>query len=1585
MKVATTIMLLACILQTTWGMKMPSTLAEDDALAEDIQPATGKGKIGGVCTGHVYVPNVVPWTFRTAPYSTFYGVTLYNLTAAVSKIRFMTELPLDTNIAVLVGEADVRMPRRFSYAPPNAWSTKFMDSTASAVASNGSEWIQPLPAGAGWVEYTFDPVIPLYQTNLATTGIVVPAGTRRYETAGQFIVNDFCLSGEDPGETKTFATDEDVTGDGYVPPANPFWPFSKRFASEAVGDIIEVDYVPFCIVPPHPTIPGRNALLFPGQTTDPVLPLPTNATEAGDYVVSCASGTPALATLTCHPNGTWSENAHCLCSPPSLPPVTNGLVIHSEDAEGQVVANFSCPEGWYSPGNPVATTTCFAGAWTPSPFVPAYPSCVRVPCPGIPVVHGRVTTRTSAVFGQAVEISCEIGYSFSGASNITCQANGTYTEPPGVCTIVSCNGFDVLERPSDVVFDTCVTSTYRSVCVPDCGSSKLVGPRNKTCNASAVWSPPAVQFCTNVTCGDCPAVVGNSTVAFPDGPDKLLSERCQTVCDPGFTLFGNPFRVCALSEQWDTEGNPLPVCRKNCDTYAPPVDGFFTDPSCDPGNQGQVPFEKVCMAECNVGYGLSGPVGGEPVRTCGGGGSVEGEFSGFVSVEPGAWNCPIVQCGALELGPPGSDSETWNGRVECLATSYLGLCSVFCDPGHVVNGDVNVDTLTSTCQASGEWEAVPLACTPCPEGTFWVDPADRLGEVPVVCTPCPVGGVCDGGLAPPRAAPGWFLNSDGSLSPCVPAGACSGSNVCASGHTGVLCGSCETNHYRADSGECRGCSPATVYLVLALLVFLVLMGVVLFKLAKHATAYFASLSVAFSYFQVLAILSSFELKWPSFVRSFLTFFKVFNFNVALFNPKCAVSGGGGSPFLFVFYGKLLVPIIAFGLFVLAIACIWSYYFVYTRVLGGKSGQRGGYLDDDGVFVETGRNTVPMSEADQVLAHQQEQQGQQGGKDGDEERLGAGQLDKDGSGGGGSCWLHMEYQNALESSWRCVNAFLSFLALVYLLVSSTATQIYACTTQADGRRTLDAESAILCTSSTYGNMRVASILVLIFFSLGLPVVILVTLSLHRFDLWRYRTVALLGLLFQRYSAKFYFFEVAVLLRRFGFVFGQLLFPKSPLGQALVALFSVLCAAGAQARYKPYRARAVNFLEAMCMCFGVVCVVVGIMYFSFGDDMPSGASDALGVVLIVLICGSIVVIFAAIASEVKKQWRLKHHGVRGGFASDQLEVFSAFFETDVFIHRNERFRDGATTMYRISMSTPMETTLSGVLILHKELVDSEAYAWWQLLIPTLGPGARASPTLTALGENVRIVSYDGGRRHDISVLLDRPAHYILSVRGRRVEEFFPRSGSSVVPASERSEDLIDFFISSESGSIPEQAFVGVEDVLEDRDGFVISPAQRVLTQGSDYEFSVYTEGAKHIVVGSRPPVHHTQAENKLLLKGGRHQGRVVLESPGPVAIWVDFGTATFDSISGFDSFSDDEGGGRGRRGSRATEFVPIAWYDVVRQGQGLVRSDVKRYSVTGLEEMGDLDWGEGEGEGEEGGGGGVGVEMGTFAEVDLDGQV
>eukprot|EP01029_Cantina_marsupialis_P014770 TRINITY_DN323_c0_g3_i1.p1 TRINITY_DN323_c0_g3~~TRINITY_DN323_c0_g3_i1.p1 ORF type:complete len:6065 (+),score=1822.54 TRINITY_DN323_c0_g3_i1:50-18244(+) len=101
------------------------------------------------------------------------------------------------------------------------------------------------------------------------------------------------------------------------------------------------------------------------------------------------------------------------------------------------------------------------------------------------------------------------------------------------------------------------------------------------------------------------------------------------------------------------------------------------------------------------------------------------------------------------------------------------------------------------------------------------------------------------------------------------------------------CALCTSEEYFREAGECVECPQNILLVILMLIAAGMLVSVSGYVLNKKAVN-LAFVSIAVDYFQVLAIFRRSNVDWPSELRTFFRIFSVFNFNLDLAAPECAM-------------------------------------------------------------------------------------------------------------------------------------------------------------------------------------------------------------------------------------------------------------------------------------------------------------------------------------------------------------------------------------------------------------------------------------------------------------------------------------------------------------------------------------------------------------------------------------------------------------------------------------------------------------------------------------------------------------------------
>ncbi|XP_078578152.1 P-selectin-like [Branchiostoma floridae x Branchiostoma japonicum] len=465
----------------------------------------------------------------------------------------------------------------------------------------------------------------------------------------------------------------------------------------------------------------------------PVLSAPANGVRSpttgsnfytNTIAFTCNAGYQLTGTspLTCQADGTWS-NTVPTCTRiqcPVLSAPTNGIRTPATGANlYQDTITFTCNNGYVRVGD--FDTRCQANGQWSNPV----PTCTPRQCPALtPPANGALSSAGPYFNPNQVTVTCNSGYQRNGVSPVTCQADGTWSNPVPTCTpygalnppagpyvyqnqvTVSCNsgyqlnGVSPLTCHADGTWSNNVPTCERSQC-PDltaptngartpstggnfyqgtitftCNSGYVRnGAETSTCQADGTWSNP-VPTCTP---RPCPRLVAPTNGALSPAGPYAYPNQVTVTCNSGYDLDGVSPVTCLADGTWS---NPVGTCRGRCPVLTAPTNGARTPPT------GSNSFYHTVTFTCNSGYQLNGAT----TATC----QTDGTWTNAVPT------CTPRQCNALAAPANGVLSPA-------EPHSYPVTVTFTCNTGYVRNG-----AQTTTCQTDGSWSNPTPTCIPRP-------------------------------------------------------------------------------------------------------------------------------------------------------------------------------------------------------------------------------------------------------------------------------------------------------------------------------------------------------------------------------------------------------------------------------------------------------------------------------------------------------------------------------------------------------------------------------------------------------------------------------------------------------------------------------------------------------------------------------------------------------------------------------------------------------------------------------------------------------------------------------------------------------
>ncbi|KAL4228764.1 hypothetical protein ACF0H5_011806 [Mactra antiquata] len=389
----------------------------------------------------------------------------------------------------------------------------------------------------------------------------------------------------------------------------------------------------------------------------------TTYLSQADYYCNTGYELSGATTASCQASGFWSDGApNC-----TIVDCENPLMLYDGGANYTTTtylsqAEYYCNTGYELSG--ATNITCQAsGNWSDSP-----PDCIIVDClePTGPLNGGVNFTITTYL--TTIDYYCDIGYELvSGNDTDVCDASGNWVNGPPTCSIVDCASPEIPTNGGT----NYTTTTYLSQAEYYCNTGyELSGATNASCQASGFWSDGAPN-CTIVDCGspDMPVNGGAnySTTTYLSQADYY--------CDTGYDLSGPTYALCEESSSWSASP---PTCTIfDCGNLTSPADGFIF-------LSGTV-YDSVASYTCDTGYYINE---GNNVRFC----DASGNWTGTEAT------CAIVDCG--------EPTPAVNGGVNYTSTEYDSWLEYVCDVGY------NIDVATNaSCLDTGSWSTDAPNCT----------------------------------------------------------------------------------------------------------------------------------------------------------------------------------------------------------------------------------------------------------------------------------------------------------------------------------------------------------------------------------------------------------------------------------------------------------------------------------------------------------------------------------------------------------------------------------------------------------------------------------------------------------------------------------------------------------------------------------------------------------------------------------------------------------------------------------------------------------------------------------------------------------
>uniref|UniRef100_UPI00398EE43F sushi, von Willebrand factor type A, EGF and pentraxin domain-containing protein 1 n=1 Tax=Pristiophorus japonicus TaxID=55135 RepID=UPI00398EE43F len=393
----------------------------------------------------------------------------------------------------------------------------------------------------------------------------------------------------------------------------------------------------------------------------------------GQVTFACEDGYQLNGTesVTCLEDGRWSDPVpHCQARSCEALGVPENGTTEGNNFTYGMKVVYSCKKGYVLSG--AAEISCLAnGSWSHET-----PTCEPLMCPTPQNTDSGRYDLNGMTYRSTVLYTCNSGYQLRGLSTLTCNSTGQWNGTVPVCEIISCGPPPALPN-ADIIGNN---FTFGSSIFYGCKEGyALIGSESKECLPSGEWSRSAPQ-CVPLSCGPAP----NIDHALPETGHQLYGDVAIYYCTDGYSISGNSQLVCNSKGNWaPAEGQATPHC----------VADFCRKP----------PFAPYAILE-TIGKEKF-PAGAQVTYKCAEG-FVLNTSTAIECVRGGQWRpSPFsIQCIPVRCGEPPNIKR---GHVSGTNYSFGAIVAYSCNTGFYVKGDKK-----RTCEADGEWSGQLPSCQP---------------------------------------------------------------------------------------------------------------------------------------------------------------------------------------------------------------------------------------------------------------------------------------------------------------------------------------------------------------------------------------------------------------------------------------------------------------------------------------------------------------------------------------------------------------------------------------------------------------------------------------------------------------------------------------------------------------------------------------------------------------------------------------------------------------------------------------------------------------------------------------------------------
>ena len=467
---------------------------------------------------------------------------------------------------------------------------------------------------------------------------------------------------------------------------NRGWIIEGSSRSECLANRSWTSPPPTCKMITCPTLNVSNADVIKRDTSTMKMAVDT------DIHISCHEGYLIVGktNLHCLENGTWDfEAPYCQKVQCEIPSIQHAR-IKATSREFKFYFGdplyVDCLSGYELHG--AAELFCRSdGTWSAT-----LPVCNIVNCSFPDIQNGYIINQPQVVsYGQTVRAKCDMGYTMKGNDELTCTADGSWSDDIPVCGMVFCltphieHGMiyalnEVLSL-QELPFNQTITITCSL-------GYELKGNSRLTCLHHGYWSY-ASPICNRLRCADpviTHGIVMGSRVQVQEGYG--FGDSAKFSCEDGFKLLGRDEIICFPNGTWSAK---FPECRV---LSCAPEPSMITNAeifSYPPITDNNYTYATRVQIMCKPGFRLIG----DAEIACG----PSGNWSGIMPV------CHRMQCRNPSI--PNADALGMypNQTSQTSPFGYGDVVTFSCHPGFERHGMPVLG-----CREDGTWNASFPVC-----------------------------------------------------------------------------------------------------------------------------------------------------------------------------------------------------------------------------------------------------------------------------------------------------------------------------------------------------------------------------------------------------------------------------------------------------------------------------------------------------------------------------------------------------------------------------------------------------------------------------------------------------------------------------------------------------------------------------------------------------------------------------------------------------------------------------------------------------------------------------------------------------------